>query len=393
MRRFIAILGGLLLSASSSVSASSSAPTPAPAEIENHLIWTESQIAELQQLVDARASEGLENCDITDFSQPNSATDPYRRSRLATSAANELMMAYLEGCSPASARANWRISSDDRDIDTQQLLLKALVRNDLTAYFDALRPRNPQYQTLRAAYIAESDAEKRAILAINMERWRWMPLIMGSKYLLVNAASFEVTLWENDEKLKTWPVIVGKTRTPTPVFDTVVSGVILNPWWEIPTSIVAEGIGSMVRNNPAAARRKGYVLEGGRYRQRPGPGNALGQMKLVMPNPYAIYLHDTPNKTRFSEPVRTFSHGCVRVGGAIDLDKTLLEGVATSEQVDQILASRKTTKLLMAKPIPIYIAYFTAEGVEGGTVRYLSDVYKRDRLKLAQSEPTTQCAA
>ncbi|WP_417594878.1 L,D-transpeptidase family protein [Parasphingorhabdus sp.] len=389
MRRFIAILGGMLLSASSSVSASS----PVTAEIENHLIWTEGQMAELQQLVDARASEGLENCNITDFSQPNSATDPYRRSRLATIAANELMMAYLEGCSPASARANWRIRSDDRDIDTQQLLLKALVRNDLTAYFDALRPRNPQYQALRTAYIAENDAEKRAILAINMERWRWMPLVMGPKYLLVNAASFEVTLWENDEKRKTWPVIVGKTGTPTPVFDTVVSGVILNPWWEIPTSIVAEGIGSMVRNNPAAARRKGYVLEGGRYRQRPGPGNALGQMKLVMPNPYSIYLHDTPNKNRFSETVRTFSHGCVRVGGAIDLDKTLLEGVATSDKIDQILASRKTTKLLMEKPIPIYIAYFTAEGAEDGSVRYFPDVYKRDRLELAQSEPTTPCAA
>ena len=116
-------------------------------------------------------------------------------------------------------------------------------------------------------------------------------------------------------------------------------------------------------------------------------------MKLVMPNPYAVYLHDTPNKNRFSEAVRTFSHGCIRVGGAIDLDKTLLEGVATSDKVDQILASRKTTKLMLERPIPIYIAYFTAEGAEDGTVRYLSDVYKRDRLKLAQSEPATDCAA
>ena len=108
MRRFIAILGGLLLSAASTVSASSQAPMPAPAGIENYLIWSEAQIAELQQQVDARTSEGLENCSITDFSQPNSASDPYRRSRLATIAANELMMAYLEGCSPASARASWR---------------------------------------------------------------------------------------------------------------------------------------------------------------------------------------------------------------------------------------------------------------------------------------------
>lgn len=389
MRKIIAILGGFLLSAS----ASAQTVGQADEDTQDHLIWTEPQIAQLQQLVDERASEGLEDCAITNFSQPNSATDPFRRSRLASVAANELMLAYLDGCSPASARAKWNIGSDDRNIDTQQLLMKALVRNDLTAYFAALRPRNPHYQALRASYATETDPEKRATLALNMERWRWMRLVMGEKYLLVNAASFEVTLWENDRKLKTWPVIVGKTKSPTPVFEATVSGVILNPWWEIPTSIVAEGIGSMVRNNPSAARKKGYVFENGRYRQRPGPGNALGQMKLVMPNPYSIYLHDTPNKNRFAEPVRTFSHGCIRVGGAIDFDKTLLEGAATEEQIDKILASRTTTKLSLTKAIPIYIAYFTAEGADEGSVRYFPDVYKRDVLKLARNEPRTDCAA
>ncbi|WP_417622002.1 L,D-transpeptidase family protein [Parasphingorhabdus sp.] len=381
MRLFSIILGGIFLSASAS------------AQTDNHLNWSEKQIAELQELVDAKASEGLHNCSITDFSQPNSASDPYRRSRLASAAASELMAAYLEGCSPASYRAKWHIGSDDKNIDTQQLLLKALIHDDLTAYFDALRPRNPHYQALRSAYAIEDDEEKRAILAENMDRWRWMPLAMGQKYLLVNAASFEVTLWENDRKLQTWPIIVGKTKSPTPIFEATVSGVILNPWWEIPTSIVAEGIGSMVRNNPAAARRRGYVVQNGRYRQRPGPGNALGQMKLVMPNSYSVYLHDTPNKKLFSEPVRTFSHGCIRVGGAIDLAKTLLGGAVTEERVDTILASRKTTKLALMKAVPVYVTYFTAEGADDGTVRYFPDIYRRDRLKLVQNEAATDCAA
>jgi len=380
MKIFLAIICGFLFSAS------------ALAQSEDHLIWTESQIVQLQQLVDARAFEGLEKCPITNFSQPNSASDPYRRSRLASIAANDLMRAYLEGCSPASARAKWRISSDDQYIDTQNLLLEALVRNDLAGYFDALLPRNPNYRALREAYATETDQEKRAILALNMERWRWMRLVMGGKYLLVNAASFEVTLWENNRRLKSWPIIVGKTKSPTPIFEATVSGVILNPWWEIPTSIVGEGIGSMVRNNPAAARRKGYVVQNGRYRQRPGPGNALGQMKLVMPNPYSVYLHDTPNKNLFSEPVRTFSHGCIRVGGAIDLAKTLLEGSATEVEVDDILESRKTTKLPLVRAIPIYITYFTAEGAEDG-VSYFPDVYNRDRLQLARNESGTGCPA
>lgn len=381
MRLLSAILAGFLASA------------PALAQTANHLIWSESQIGELQSLVDARLSEGLGDCGITSFDQPNSASDPYRRSRLATVAANELMMAYLEGCSSASARTKWRIGSDDRKIDTQSLLLQALVRNDLTAYFDALLPRNPHYRALRDAYATETDEEKRATLAVNLERWRWMPLILGEKYLLVNAASFEVTLWEKYKPVRTWPIIVGKAKSPTPIFRATVSGVILNPWWEIPTSIVAEGIGSMVRNNPARARSKGYVVQNGRYRQRPGPGNALGQMKLVMPNSYSVYLHDTPNKKLFSEPVRTFSHGCIRVGGAIDLAKTLLAGSATEEQIDDILASRQTTKLSTTASLPVYIAYFTAEGAADGTVSYFPDVYNRDNLKLAQSEYRTDCAA
>ena len=381
MRLLSAILAGFLASA------------PALAQTANHLIWSESQIGELQSLVDARLSEGLGDCGITSFDQPNSASDPYRRSRLATVAANELMMAYLEGCSSASARTKWRIGSDDRKIDTQSLLLQALVRNDLTAYFDALLPRNPHYRALRDAYATETDEEKRATLAVNLERWRWMPLILGEKYLLVNAASFEVTLWEKYKPVRTWPIIVGKAKSPTPIFRATVSGVILNPWWEIPTSIVAEGIGSMVRNNPARARSKGYVVQNGRYRQRPGPGNALGQMKLVMPNSYSVYLHDTPNKKLFSEPVRTFSHGCIRVGGAIDLAKTLLAGSATEEQIDDILASRQTTKLSTTASLPLYIAYFTAEGAADGTVSYFPDVYNRDNLKLAQSEYRTDCAA
>ncbi|CAN0558119.1 unnamed protein product, partial [Ectocarpus sp. 8 AP-2014] len=101
----------------------------------------------------------------------------------------------------------------------------------------------------------------------------------------------------------------------------------------------------------------------------------------------------TPNKKLFLEPVRTFSHGCIRVSGAVDFAKTLLAGSATGEQIDDILTSRKTTKLSTVKPFPVYIAYFTAEATAEGTVRYFPDVYNRDRLDLALSEYSTDCAA
>lgn len=263
-------------------------------------------------------------------------------------------------------------------IDNDRLIQLALSRNELGPLFEAYKPKNPHYEALRTALASETDPQKRAVISLNMERWRWMPLYLGETYLIVNAASFEVTLWKEHEKMGSWPVIVGKTKTPTPIFNTKVSGVIFNPWWEIPSSIVAEGIGAMVWNRPTIARRKGYVFQNGRYRQRPGPGNALGLMKLIMPNPYSVYLHDTSNKTLFAEKVRTYSHGCIRVGDAIGFAKTILASDHSADAVDTILEEGTTQALTIAAPIPIYIAYFTAEGGADGNVTFYPDVYRRD---------------
>jgi len=380
MRHFLVFVTGFFIS------------TAALAQSDDHFIWTDRQLNELQEIVDNLPSEGLGHCSIDDFSAPNSASDPNRRSRNATIAANQLIRAYMLGCSSSSDRIYWHITDDDRSMEMQPLLMMALITNQIEPFFNALRPDNPNYNLLRAAYMKEKDPKKRRILAQNMERWRWMPMNLGSKYLIVNVASFEVTMWEDGQRIETWPVIVGKTKSKTPVFEAAVSGVVLNPWWEIPSSIVAEGIGSMVRNRPATARRKGYVLQNGRYRQRPGPGNALGQMKLVMPNPYSVYLHDTPNKSLFSKPVRTFSHGCIRVGDALEFAKFLLKDVATAEKVDNILASKKTTTVSLNQSIPLYITYFTAEGAADSTIRYFPDVYRRDAAVIAKREQRLDCA-
>lgn len=333
--------------------------------------WTPAQVVHLQALIDNMPAEGLADCEI-------SSRFDIKDASAATVAAKQLAQAYLQGCLKGLGRARWHIKSRDNLIDNDKLIRLALKRNELGSLFEAYKPQNPHYQALRTALATEVEPQKRAAITLNMERWRWMPLYLGDSYLIVNAASFEVTLWKNHKKTATWPVIVGKTKTPTPIFDTEVSGVILNPWWEIPSSIVAEGIGAMVRNRPATARRKGYVFQNGRYRQRPGPGNALGLMKLIMPNPYSVYLHDTSNRKLFANSVRTYSHGCIRVGDAIGFAKTLLASDLSSEAVDTILDEGTTATLKMTKSIPIYIAYFTAEGTEEGGVTFYTDIYRRD---------------
>ena len=133
-----------------------------------------------------------------------------------------------------------------------------------------------------------------------------------------------------------------------------------------------------MRRHPALARQRGYERGGARYRQRPGPDNSLGQMKLVMPNPFDVYLHDTPEKKLFAQESRTFSHGCMRVSNALGFAAMLLQGVKTPDDITATVATGKTTTIPLAAPLPVYVTYFTATTREDGTLVLLPDVYGRD---------------
>jgi murein L,D-transpeptidase YcbB/YkuD len=137
----------------------------------------------------------------------------------------------------------------------------------------------------------------------------------------------------------------------------------------------------LVRNRPAEAARKGYVVQDGRYRQRPGANNALGRMKLVMPNPYSVYIHDTPSQGQFEQDVRAFSHGCIRVGDALGLATALLAAEPGWDRArsDGMVAAGSTVTVPLAAPVPVYVTYFTAEPDGEGGIRYFPDVYHRDR--------------
>ncbi|MGP1352176.1 MAG: L,D-transpeptidase family protein [Parasphingopyxis sp.] len=238
-------------------------------------------------------------------------------------------------------------------------------------------PIHPHRAALEAAYGAETNMARRAIIATNLNRWRDLPAQLGRRHLMVNVPAQEVVLWENGVPVQRWAVIVGRPRTPTVSFSTEVTGVNLNPWWYIPQSIVRESIGRLVRTNPAEARRRGYVVSGGSYRQRPGPGNALGRMKLVMPNSHAIYLHDTPARHLFAETERAFSHGCIRVQDAMGFAATLAG--MTRAELEAMAADGRTQTVQLAEPVPVHITYFTAVPDNTGELSYLDDIYGRDR--------------
>jgi murein L,D-transpeptidase YcbB/YkuD len=200
--------------------------------------------------------------------------------------------------------------------------------------------------------------------------------------VIVNVPAYTVALVQGGQTLNRRRAVAGALKTPTPQLNALITGAIFNPWWEVPTSISHEVKG-----------KKGYVAvpmgDGGvRYRQPPGPRNALGRMKLVMGNPYAIYLHDTNAKNLFNVQARAYSHGCIRTEDAVGFAETLLQGTEWDhEKIYGTIASGKSVQANLATPIPVYIVYFTIASTPDspGYFSY-KDMYGRDKPALAALE-------
>lgn len=341
--------------------------------------WNAGSVAKLRAWVAASPDDALPRPDSSELDRAIASGSTTLTDDAASKLALKLARMHLLGTASGSERLGWKIVDTDRSIDVEAQLKVALAGGRLDDFFAGQRPQHPEYAVLARAYKVEADPARRRTIARNMERWRWMPISLGQDYLLVNAAAFELTRWRAGQRVGKWRVIVGKTASPTPIFATSVTGVNFNPWWNVPANIVRESVGGLIRRSPKTARARGYVWGGGSVRQKPGPGNALGQMKLVMPNPFSVYLHDTPNRDLFNRDVRAFSHGCVRVGDALGLAESLLTGVKSRAQIDALVASGNSETVGLLRPVPVYIAYFTAGTSSDGSLALYDDIYGRDR--------------
>lgn len=367
--------------------------TGATDDVVSAPLWNPDAIGKLRAWVAAAPDDALPRPDSNALDSALAVGDPSLIDVAASALALKLARMHLLGSASAAERAGWRIVDSDRDFDVEAQLSVALAGGRIDDFLAGQRPQHPEYAALREALRSETDPVRRQKIARSMERWRWMPISLGQDYLLVNAAGFELTRWRGGQRVGSWRVIVGKTASPTPVFSATVTGVNFNPWWNVPSNIVRESVGGLIRRSPATARARGYVWGGGSVRQKPGPGNALGQMKLVMPNPFSVYLHDTPNRDLFNQDVRAFSHGCVRVGDALGLAESLLAGVKSRSQIDALVASRNSVTVGLIRPVPVYIAYFTAGIRSDGSLALYDDIYSRDRrVPLVLAEQGSECA-
>jgi murein L,D-transpeptidase YcbB/YkuD len=212
----------------------------------------------------------------------------------------------------------------------------------------------------------------------NMERWRWMPRDMGEERIEVNIPDYKVRVYRGDRVVHEARVVVGKPQTPTPLFSNAMQFLIVNPYWNVPPSIIKKEMLPKLKEDPTYLQRLGYevVYRKGQMtvRQPPGERNALGWIKFMFPNEHSVYLHDTPSRSLFANAKRAYSHGCVRVDQPFALAEIVLGQGWTEERVKKLKGGGERM-VKMPKPLPIHIGYFSAFVDENGKLQLREDVY------------------
>lgn len=359
--------------------------------------WTVGQAARLVAVIEGIGAEGLDpkDYDLQPLKAALAAGPSDELNQIASQSFVWLVEDLRDGRTPMDAREQWFVVDPDRDTDrTGDILADAVMSGDIAGTLAKLEPTHPDYARLRAelAETPEASSSKRKLIRANMDRWRWLARDLGSQYLITNVPEYQLRLTVKDRIISTYRTVVGKPgRTATPQLAEMVEGVVFNPTWTVPQSIVkGEGLGAKVLANPAWARRNGYVGTRGANGyitvvQQPGAGNSLGMMKLEMPNAHAIFFHDTPSRHLFANESRALSHGCIRTERALELAMTMaiLGKGASKEEAVAISTSGKYTKVALEKQWPAYITYFTMASDINGEMATFKDIYGRDTKVLA----------
>jgi murein L,D-transpeptidase YcbB/YkuD len=304
----------------------------------------------------------------------------------------------------SSARAvdpNWRAAPRKDDLGAR--LSQALTGGRVAGSLLELAPTHSQYKGLQVALADERrrPTGRETLIRLNLERWRWVPRDLGDRYVLVNVPSYQLQVMEGDRPTLAMRVVVGEPETPTPIFSDEMTYVVFSPTWSIPESIIrketlpriAKDPGYLERNRIEVVRGRDVIdpgdidwsdedlTEGLRFRQQPGPENALGLVKFIFPNNFSVYLHDTPADALFARDRRAFSHGCIRVENPVALASYVLgdQPEWTEARIRAAMAEPREQTARLETPLPVHIGYWTAwVEPDGRTVTYTDDPYAID---------------
>ena len=236
-------------------------------------------------------------------------------------------------------------------------------------------------------------------LEVNLERRRWLDREPGGFYVFANLADQELKVVNNGKTIHTARIVVGKTYHKTPVFTEEMSYLVINPYWNVPSSIankeylpkLKRDAGYLQRQGIRVLNKSGQVVDpysvnwAGmsrmpyRLRQDTGDKNALGRIKFMFPNKYNVYIHDTPSKSLFKKDLRVFSHGCMRVQNPTKLAEVILGRQNwTLDKIDNQIASGKRRIVKLKQKVPVYVTYITAWVNKDGSANFRRDIYGRD---------------
>ena len=296
-----------------------------------------------------------------------------------------------------------------------RLINMGYMKRSASATYDGKLQQAVQRFQINHGLVADGVAGDATIKAINvqaearlasiivaMERERWSNIPLGKRHILVNIPEFTAYIVDNGKVSFSTRVVVGKNQPDqrTPEFSDLMEFMIINPTWNVPRSIAIKEYLPMLQQNPNAAGHLQLVDSNGnavsrgsvnfgqytaanfpyRLKQPPSDGNALGQVKFMFPNPYNIYLHDTPSKNLFARDSRAFSHGCVRVADPMDFAYALLAPQTKDPQAlfSSRLKGGAESRLDIVPPVPVHIDYRTAFAVAKSGMNYRDDIYGRD---------------
>jgi murein L,D-transpeptidase YcbB/YkuD len=243
-------------------------------------------------------------------------------------------------------------------------------------------------------------------IRINLERFRWLPDDLGERYLLINLGSYQLTAVEHGQIKLNMKVIVGRETRSTPSFSSAMSHIVINPYWNVPHRLARRDLlpkqqkdpdyfylhefNIYLRGDDSGTQIDPYRVNWDfisasdfpfRLQQRPGEFNALGRLKFMFPNPWNIYLHDTPDKALFDEAQRNFSSGCIRVEQPLELAEFTLNRFDAKESVISKIASGNNQGEKLKESLPVYAVYFTVWPYDN-EIRFSPDPYKRDKRML-----------
>jgi len=309
---------------------------------------------------------------------------------------------------PASAKFT---QGEDLPLLRARLGFEESVGNDLAAALKEYQTRNGLDASgmLDSATLASLNVPASARagqIMLNMERWRWMPPF-AARYIEVNTADATLKVFDNGKLALISRIIAGKRASPTPIFFAQVEQVTVNPPWNVPNNIARHEMLPKLRRNPDYLSSQHIVILNGPandpygttinwgsisaakfpydFRQLPGDDNALGYLKLEMPNRFDSYLHDTPTRNLFARADRHLSHGCMRVQEILPLASYALTGDVNAglTQIKSLIDAHETKHIALDKKLPVYVLYWTAIADADGNAGFRPDVYGRDAELLA----------